>query len=92
MRRDTIDDLVDRHLPPKAYAEQWDIEGLDERVQRLPGPGPADQAEWAAEEGIANEEIEERIIEAADARAAEREAHGRRPSRCARWRRASCCR
>ncbi len=27
-----------RHLPPKAYAEQWDVEGLDEHVQRLPGP------------------------------------------------------
>ena len=48
------------------------------------GPGRAGPAtawawtcrssDWAAEEGIANEEIEERIAEAADARAAEREA------------------
>ncbi|MGZ3371431.1 MAG: preprotein translocase subunit SecA, partial [Caulobacteraceae bacterium] len=30
MRRDTVVDLVDRFLPPKAYAEQWDIEGLDQ--------------------------------------------------------------
>jgi preprotein translocase subunit SecA len=25
------------HLPPKAYAEQWDIDGLDERVARTLG-------------------------------------------------------
>ena len=43
MRRDTIDDLVSRHLPPKAYAEQWDVEGLDERVQEHPRPGAADR-------------------------------------------------
>jgi len=72
MRKDTIDDLVQRHLPPKAYAEQWDIEGLTERVQNLLGMD-LPIAEWAAEDGIANEEIDERINTAADARAAERE-------------------
>ena len=72
MRRETIGDIVERHLPPKAYAEQWDVEGLNERVKDLLGmelPIP----EWAAEEGIGNEEIEQRIREAADARYAERE-------------------
>jgi len=73
MRHDTIDDLVARHLPPKAYADQWDIEGLDEHVRGLLGLDlPIKQ--WAAEEGIANEEIAERLTAAADARAAEREA------------------
>src|SRR5881398_1386778 len=33
MRHDTIEDFVTRFLPPKAYAEQWDIEGLDEHVR-----------------------------------------------------------
>ena len=73
MRRDTIDDLVQRHLPPKAYAEQWDVEGLHERVLETLGLD-LPIAEWAAEEGIANEEIDQRINAAADARAAEREA------------------
>ncbi|ADU14892.1 preprotein translocase subunit SecA [Asticcacaulis excentricus] len=60
MREETIRDLVDRHLPPKAYAEQWDIAGLKEQCERLLGLDlPLE--EWAAEEGIANEEIEERI-------------------------------
>jgi preprotein translocase subunit SecA len=70
-RRETITDLVNRHLPPKAYAEQWDITGLDERVKELLGL-ELPLAEWAAEEGIANEEMEARINEAADARANER--------------------
>jgi len=72
MRQDTVEDLVTRHLPPKAYAEQWDVEGLDLHVQSMLGL-QLPIAEWAAEEGIANEEIQERIQKAADARAAERE-------------------
>ncbi|HZZ35873.1 MAG TPA: SEC-C metal-binding domain-containing protein, partial [Caulobacteraceae bacterium] len=60
-------------LPPKAYADQWDVEGLDERVQSIFGL-VLPIKEWAAEEGIANEEIEQRILAAANARAAEREA------------------
>jgi len=73
MRHDTIDDLVARHLPPKAYADQWDIEGLDEHVRGLLGLDLPIK-DWAAEEGIANEEIAQRLTEAADTRAAEREA------------------
>ncbi|MGA0601867.1 preprotein translocase subunit SecA [Caulobacter sp. KR2-114] len=72
MRQDTVADLVQRHLPPKAYADQWDVEGLDERVQSILGL-TLPIREWAAEEGIANEEIEERILKAANARAEERE-------------------
>jgi preprotein translocase subunit SecA len=72
MRRDTIADLVSRHIPPKAYADQWDIEGLTERVkEHLDLDLPV--AEWAAEEGIADEEFMDRITTAAEARAKERE-------------------
>ncbi|WP_454761247.1 preprotein translocase subunit SecA [Caulobacter segnis] len=72
MRQDTIDDLIARHLPPKAYAEQWDIEGLKERVQSILGLDLPIET-WAAEEGIADEEIKDRILKAADAYAAQRE-------------------
>ncbi len=72
MRHDTIDDLVARHLPPKAYAEQWDIEGLTERVKSILGLD-LPIADWAAEEGIADEEIKDRITKAADEYAAQRE-------------------
>ncbi len=71
MRRDTINDLVVRHLPPKAYAEQWDVEGLTERVKWFLGLD-LPIADWAAEEGISHEEMEKRILEAGDTRAAER--------------------
>jgi preprotein translocase subunit SecA len=72
MRRDTIHDVVQRHLPPKAYAEQWDVDGLDTHVRDYLGL-ELPIRDWAGEDGIANEEIEERIAAAADARVAERE-------------------
>jgi len=71
-RQDVISDLVDRFMPPKAYAEKWDIDGLDEKVKSTLGL-ELPLHDWAAEEGVSNEEIEERINEAANARAAERE-------------------
>jgi preprotein translocase subunit SecA len=72
MRRDTIADLVSRHLPPKQYAEQWDTEGLTERVKYTLGLD-LPLAAWAEEEGISQEDIGARINAAADARASERE-------------------
>ena len=72
-RRDTVSDLVETHIPPKAYAEQWDVEGLDEQVRKVLGLD-APVRDWAAEEGVSNEEIEERLQAAAEARAVEREA------------------
>ncbi len=73
MRRDTIEDFVTRFLPPKAYADQWDVEGLTNHLRDYLGLDLPIK-EWAAEDGIANEEIEQRITQAADARAAERDA------------------
>jgi preprotein translocase subunit SecA len=60
MRDHVIDALVLRTMPEKAYAEQWDITGLKEALQTdLALDLPV--AEWAAEEGVANQEIAERI-------------------------------
>nr|WP_314122149.1 preprotein translocase subunit SecA [uncultured Brevundimonas sp.] len=70
-RRDVVSDLVERYMPPKAYAEQWDIDGLDEKVRSTLGL-ELPLHDWAAEEGVSNEEIEERLLAAADARAADR--------------------
>jgi len=70
-RHDVITDLVERYMPPKAYAEQWDIDGLDEKVRSTLGL-ELPLKEWAAEEGVSNEEFEERLLAAADARAEER--------------------
>jgi len=71
MRQDTVEDLVLRHLPPKAYAENWDIDGLLERTESILGL-TLPLREWAGEDGIANEEMQVRILAAADERAATR--------------------
>ncbi len=64
MREDVIGGLVDMHMPPKAYAEQWNIAGLREAgIEMLGMDMPI--AEWAAEEGVANAELRERVEAAA---------------------------
>jgi preprotein translocase subunit SecA len=63
MRQQLIDDLIEAHIPAKAYAEQWDIAGLDEAVREIFGLElPLQQ--WADEEGIADEEITARLVDA----------------------------
>ncbi len=60
MREEVLDDLIERTIPAKAFAEQWDTDLLHEECLRLFGLDiPA--AEWAAEEGIADEEIRDRL-------------------------------
>ncbi|MFZ5734499.1 MAG: preprotein translocase subunit SecA [Pseudomonadota bacterium] len=69
MRHALIDDLVTKHVPEQAYAEQWDVAGLKEELKRvLDLDLPVD--EWAKEEGIADEEMLARIEKAADERMA----------------------
>ena len=60
MREQAIEDAVARCIPEKAYAEQWDTEALREEAMRLLDLN-LPISEWAAEEGIADEEITERL-------------------------------
>jgi preprotein translocase subunit SecA len=65
MRRSVVSELVARHIPENAYPEQWDTAALREAVQNVLGLAlPVE--EWAKEEGIADEEVRERITRAAD--------------------------
>ena len=73
MREHTVEELVPRYIPPKAYAEQWDIKGLHEEVLRLFGLDLPIE-EWAKEEGIAEEEIRDRIQDNVERRMAEKAA------------------
>jgi preprotein translocase subunit SecA len=60
MRHAFIDDVVAKHVPEHAYAEQWDVAGLKDELKRvLDVDLPVD--EWAKEEGIADEELLARI-------------------------------
>ena len=66
MRDQVIDDLVDGYMPPKSYAEQWDAAGLKAALlDKLNLDLPI--ADWAAEEGVDQEGIRERITATADA-------------------------
>ena len=71
MRHETIEDMVARHIPEKAYAEQWDIEGLAEECREVLNVD-LPIAEWAAEEGIAEDDIAERITTITDQLAEEK--------------------
>ncbi|MFP3942482.1 MAG: SEC-C metal-binding domain-containing protein, partial [Alphaproteobacteria bacterium] len=73
MRHEVIRDMVREHIPEKAYPEQWDTEGLHEEVKRTFG-FELPVKEWAAEEGIADEEVCDRLIKAADRHMAEKSA------------------
>jgi preprotein translocase subunit SecA len=73
MRNEVVDNLIARHIPEKAYPEQWDTSGLAAAVaQTLNLELPV--ADWAKEEGIADDEVRERIKRAADEAMAARNA------------------
>jgi preprotein translocase subunit SecA len=65
MRHALIEDLVSKHVPEHAYPEQWDVTGLHEEIERVLGL-QVPVAEWAKEEGIADEELRARIGKQAD--------------------------
>ncbi len=74
MRREVVEDMVARCIPENSYPEQWDTDALHEEALRIFGLD-LPIAEWAKEEGIAEEEIRERLIQAADRRMAEKVAN-----------------
>ncbi|SPH23597.1 Protein translocase subunit SecA [Defluviimonas aquaemixtae] len=71
MRHQVIDDLVDEFLPPKSYAEQWNIEGLYAAVlEKLGLDLPI--IDWAKEDGVDQDEVRERLYSASDKHMAEK--------------------
>ncbi|MEM6615174.1 MAG: preprotein translocase subunit SecA [Pseudomonadota bacterium] len=69
MRADVVDGLVAQHIPEKAYAEQWEADELQEKVQKIFAL-ELPVVDWAKEEGIADVEIKERLSQAANEKAA----------------------
>ena len=73
MRHQVVDDLVATHIPENSYPDHWDLAGLKEAMKNtfdldLP------LADWAAEEGIGDAELHERLIKAADEKTARKAA------------------
>ncbi|SHG83734.1 preprotein translocase subunit SecA [Kaistia soli DSM 19436] len=71
MRQEVISDLVAKHIPERAYPEQWDSKGLREALQQAINLDLPIE-EWAAEDGIADAEVRERVLKAGDEAAAQR--------------------
>ncbi|NQV22612.1 MAG: SEC-C domain-containing protein, partial [Rhodospirillales bacterium] len=74
MRHEVVEEKVQQFIPPKAYPEQWNAEGLAAEIERtfdvqLP------VSEWADEEGITDEEVLHRVTGATDRKMAERAAN-----------------
>ena len=73
MRQQVVQELVAECIPPNAYAEQWNTTELKDETGRIFGLDlPVDA--WAAEEGIADEEISERLLKEIDDKAKAKEA------------------
>jgi len=65
MRYEVITDMVDTYMPPRSYADQWDVEAMAQACREtlsLDLPIPA----WAEEDGVDQEVVIERLEEAAD--------------------------
>jgi len=65
MRNELIELMVSTAIPAGTYAEQWNVQDLHDRVNQVFGLDLPVKA-WAAEEGIADEEVTERVKKAAD--------------------------
>ncbi|WP_417250139.1 preprotein translocase subunit SecA [Celeribacter sp.] len=66
MRHEVIEDLVEAAIPPKSYPDQWDMDGLYASVvENLNMDLPV--KDWAEEEGVDDDAITDRLIEASDA-------------------------
>ncbi len=71
MRHEAIDMIVEKHIPERAYAEQWDAAGLKASIAEILNLDiPVE--EWIAEEGIAEDDVRQRLIELSDKAAAEK--------------------
>ncbi|HEX2888581.1 preprotein translocase subunit SecA [Vineibacter terrae] len=74
MRHTVVDGFVTRAIPENAYPEQWDVTALKDNVKRVFGLDLPIE-EWAKEEGIADDEIRQRLTAAVDRQMAEKAAN-----------------
>ncbi|GGY39615.1 preprotein translocase subunit SecA [Parvularcula lutaonensis] len=73
MRDSVIEDTVLTYVPERSYAEQWDLDGLKKEIEEIFGLD-LPVHDWAAEEGVADDEIISRVREAAEKKWAEKTA------------------
>ncbi len=71
LREEVIHTLVSHAIPQHSYVEQWDLQGLQDRVKEILALD-LPIIEWGKENGIAETEIEDRVRKAADDKVAEK--------------------
>ena len=74
MRHEVIESLVTKTIPPGTYKEQWDLDTLAEEAASTLNL-EENISKWADEEGVADQEILERLVEASNRRLAEKAAN-----------------
>jgi len=65
MRHSVIDELVAKYIPANAYAEQWNVAGLEQALRDVLALD-LPVKDWAKEEGIADEQMHDRVERRAD--------------------------
>jgi preprotein translocase subunit SecA len=65
MREDVVQTLVATHVPEKVFAEQWDLEGLQQSVQRIFNLD-LPVVEWGRAEGADEGTLREQIMSAVE--------------------------
>ena len=74
MRHAVIETLVNKTIPPGSYHEQWDLDTLGAEAAGTLNLNE-DISLWAGEEGVADQEILDRLLEASNRRLAEKAAN-----------------
>ncbi len=74
MRHQLVQDMCVRHMPEKAYVDQWNLGELDEEIAETLGL-KLPVAEWANEEGVATQEVADKVQGAVDAYYEQKTAH-----------------
>jgi preprotein translocase subunit SecA len=74
MRHEVIEELVSRTIPAGSYLEQWDTETLISETQNILALD-LPLSEWTKEEGIADQEILDRLIDSSNRKMAEKVAN-----------------
>ena len=72
MRHQIIEDMVETHMPKRAYADQWDTDEFQTQAEDMLGH-EFPIKDWANEEGVDDEQIRERLLTETDQIYAEKE-------------------
>jgi preprotein translocase subunit SecA len=65
MRHEVVERIVNRHIPPNSYSEQWNLEAFKTELKDTLGIEPPVE-QWAEEPGMGSETILERVVAASD--------------------------